>query len=219
MQNTLISPNTSKYPLVIHHYVESYSKTYWFKAMKIYHLSFGGSAIQKSFCWVVLSQFLSWGFSQSISWVWIIWRLEEAGGTAPKITEWHSCWLEASASHHVDLSIDRLNVLLSQNLASPTVSDPRVSKMEAMMFFMTQSQKWQPITSAVFIWSHRKTLIWHGRGLHKSMNPGGRSHWGPSWRQANPPANELMSEAGLRLTVRSWRLWSVFATLHMIFIQ
>ena len=130
MQNTLISPNTSKYLLVTHHYVESYSKTYWFKAMKIYHLSFGGSAIQKSFCWVVLSQFFSWGFSQGISWVWVIWRLEEAGGTAPKITEWRSCWLEASASHHVDLSIDCLNALLSQNLASPTVSDPRVSEKD-----------------------------------------------------------------------------------------
>lgn len=78
--------------------------------------------------------------------------------------------------------------------------------MEAMMFFMTQSQKWQTITSAVFIWSHRTTLLWYGRGLHKSMNPGGRAHWGPSWRQANSPAKELLSEAGLRSTVRCCRL-------------
>lgn len=51
------------------------------------------------------------------------------------------------------------------------------------------------------------------------MNPGGWAHWGPSWRQANSPAKELMSEAGRRSTVEAVGPYYVFATLHVILIQ
>lgn len=116
--------------IFIHHYVASYPTTYWFKSANIYLLSFGGSAIQRCFCWVGLSQCLSWHFSQGVSWGWVTWRLEEVGGTASKLIQWQSCWLEASVSHHVDLSIDCSNVLTTWQLASPKVSDPRVSKQD-----------------------------------------------------------------------------------------
>ena len=194
-----------------------YPKAYWFKATFIISVSVA-QEFRDSFAGR-LTQCLSGGFSQGISWGCVIWRLDEAGGVASKISHWHGCCPEASVSHHVDLSTDHLNVLMTWELAFPRVSDPRASKQDGSqdVFYDLVSE----LTNHHFCWvlwvtQNNPDMIWKGTTL---MNPGGKAHWGPSWRQASMHANELMLEAGPRAMSEAIESCNVSATLHMIFIQ
>lgn len=50
---------------------------------------------------------------------------------------------------------------------------------------ITKSQKWYTITSAIFWWPHRATLVKYERELCKELwVPGSRNYWGSFWKVA-----------------------------------
>lgn len=60
------------------------------------------------------------------------------------------------------------------------VSDPT----EASTSFMTESWKWSSVTYIASYWFHKLTLFCVEGECTRMWIPGGRDHWGPSWRLA-----------------------------------
>lgn len=71
----------------------------------------------------------------------------------------HSCWPEASIPHRVDSSISFLSVFMIQQWTSLRARDPRKSKAEEAMSFMTQFQKSHSIISTIFYQLHKSALF------------------------------------------------------------
>ena len=77
------------------------------------------------------------------------------------------------------------SALTTRQLASSKASGPRKSKAEVTMSSVIWPQKLHSITSAIFYWSQRSTLIQYERGPHRAWIPSrimNRSHlreWPP----------------------------------------
>lgn len=71
----------------------------------------------------------------------------------------YSCWPEASIPHHVDCSISCLSIFMIQQWTSLRARDPRKSKAEEAMSFLTQFQKSHSIISTISYQLHRSALF------------------------------------------------------------
>lgn len=79
----------------------------------------------------------------AVSWGCTTRGLDGGGGAISKEAHLHGCWQEASVAHHVSLSAGCWSVPMTWQL-----SDPRQSKQEATVPFMTQSLRQHTISPA-----------------------------------------------------------------------
>lgn len=100
--------------------------------------------------------------------------LTEAEDPPPRwLTQWlASWWLLVGSKPQLLLMWTlhwALKIFTTWWLASSRVGNPRESKAEAAMFFMTWPCSYT-ITSSIFHWSYRPILMKYVRRLHKDMN-------------------------------------------------
>lgn len=108
----------------------------------------------------------------------VTWRLQGTGGSTPKMTHSHCCWLEALVLHHISpiLRLDWWHDKSSWHIWLPTVPAIQEHELAATLSFIIQPQKSHPSLSAKPYWLHKSALFLVGKDTNNRINIGGT--WG-----------------------------------------
>lgn len=127
------------------------------------------SGIQERFSWVVLAQSLSWLKLRFWHKLWSFEDLTTAGKSAFKGTP--SLLFVASVPYHVNVSMELLDGSHNMVTGFPQGKKKKKRTRHKLQYLLWPSlEKSHTITFSVFCGSHRPTLIYCGRGLHKGLN-------------------------------------------------
>lgn len=149
------------------------------------HHSFIESGIQERFSWVVLAQSLSWLKLRFWHKLWLFEDLTDTGESAFKETP--SLLFVASVPYHVNVSMELLEGSHDMVTGFPQGKKRKKERTRHKLQYLLwpSLEKSHTITSSIFCGSHRPTLIYCGRGLHKGLNTRSQvSFRGPAWRLA-----------------------------------